>query len=181
MLVGILDAHFVTWFYPNVFFVDRDIARATRVDSDATSFGKHATLVNVYESSALVRRNDGALLPALLSPYPQQLLALVQADRWADAVRLCRFVKVPALWASLAALAMYQRDLNTAEVAYAAIEELDKVHYVQYMKTIPTAEARNAEFALFRRAYAEAETTLIQANLIFRAIKMHLDLFNFDR
>lgn len=42
-------------------------------------------------------------------------------------MRLCRYVKSPELWASLAAMAIHQRALDTVEIALAAIEEVDKV------------------------------------------------------
>ena len=38
-----------------------------------------------------------------------------------------RFVKDPVLWACLAGLAVHSKQLDTAEVAYAAIQEADKV------------------------------------------------------
>ena len=50
-------------------------------------------------------------------------------------MRLCRFVKDPALWAMLAGMAAESKDLHTAEVAYAAIDEVNTctVHmYVQW-------------------------------------------------
>ena len=40
---------------------------------------------------------------------------------------LCRFVKDPVLWACLAGLAVHSKHLDTAEVAYAALQEADKV------------------------------------------------------
>jgi len=43
------------------------------------------------------------------------------------AIRLCRFVKEHTLWATLAAMAIFQRELNTVEIALAAIDEADKV------------------------------------------------------
>lgn len=39
-------------------------------------------------------------------------------------MRLCRFVKDPSLWACLAAMSAYAKDLMTAEVAYAALDEV---------------------------------------------------------
>lgn len=47
--------------------------------------------------------------------------------RWSEATRLCRFVKDDSLWAMLAAMATHAKQLETAEVAYAAINEADKV------------------------------------------------------
>ena len=49
---------------------------------------------------------------------------LICSGRWDDAVRLCRFVKDPTLWCCLAAMSAYAKDLTTAEVAYAAINEV---------------------------------------------------------
>ena len=81
-----------------------------------------------------------------VSPYPSVLHQHAQAGRWEEAVRLCRFVKVRTstllyylaysikihsilkdgtVWACLAAMATVARDLNTAEIAYAAIHEVD--------------------------------------------------------
>ena len=36
----------------------------------------------------------------------------------------------PTIWAALAAKAMGSKELNTAEVAFAAIDEVDKLHFV---------------------------------------------------
>ena len=59
-----------------------------------------------------------------VSPYPTILQNYVSKTSWDDAVRLCRFVKDGALWASLAAMATAAKELNTAEIAYAAINEV---------------------------------------------------------
>lgn len=34
------------------------------------------------------------------------------------------------MWATLATMAMAAKELNTAEVAFAAIDEVDKLHFV---------------------------------------------------
>ena len=47
---------------------------------------------------------------------------------------LSRFVKDDTLWSCLAGMATNARHLETAEVAYSAIHEADKVHYIQYIK-----------------------------------------------
>ena len=40
----------------------------------------------------------------------------------------------------LAAMATHSKQLETAEVAYSAINEADKVHYIQYIKELPSKE-----------------------------------------
>ncbi len=46
-------------------------------------------------------------------------------------MRLCRIVREPAVWACLAALALQGADLECAELCLAAIDEVDKLHFVQ--------------------------------------------------
>jgi intraflagellar transport protein 80 len=36
----------------------------------------------------------------------------------------------PSMWACLAAMAMSTKELNTAQDAFAALEEVDKLHFV---------------------------------------------------
>lgn len=58
-----------------------------------------------------------------------------------------------------------------------------KVEYVQYIKSIPSEEGRQAELAVFRRQPAEAERILLQASppLVYRAIKLNINLYNWVR
>jgi intraflagellar transport protein 80 len=89
--------------------------------------------------------------------------------------------QINELWACLAATAVFGEELNTAEVAYAAINEIHKVQFICSVKSVPSSEGRAAELALLRKQPREAESILVSANLVFRAIKMWIDLFNWDR
>ncbi len=46
-------------------------------------------------------------------------------------------------------MAAYAKELTTAEIAYAAIDEADKVQFLQTIRDLPSKEARNAEMAVF--------------------------------
>ena len=74
-----------------------------------------------------VRRLDGALATLAVSAYPKVLYEHIDKANFELAIRLCRFVKESTLWACLAAMAIYCRELNTVEIALAAIDEADKV------------------------------------------------------
>ena len=74
-----------------------------------------------------VRRMDGGLATLSISPYPKMLYENVDKADFEKAIRLCRFVKEQTLWACLAAMSIYCRELNTVEIALAAIDEADKV------------------------------------------------------
>nr|CAD7405800.1 unnamed protein product [Timema cristinae] len=77
------------------------------------------------------------------------------------------------LWACLAAMAVYGRELETAEEAYAAIDEVDK--------KIPIRAAQLAEMALLSGNVSEAENLLLQNGFVFRAIMTNLNLHNWNR
>ena len=118
-----------------------------------------------------------------VSPTPAMLYDFVSSGRWDEGARLCRYVKSDALWATLAAMALHGRHLDTAEIAFAALNEVDKLHYVLYIQSIPSEEGRQAELALWRREPDEAEHILLQASppLVYRAIKMNIRLFRWER
>ena len=69
-----------------------------------------------------------AMLPLDIGKTPQNFAGLaVIINQGVIEWFFVRFVKDPVLWACLAGLAVHSKQLDTAEVAYAAIQEADKV------------------------------------------------------
>jgi len=181
MLSAVMDGKLCVWYYPSVVYVDPDLVNATKSVRDGAAFGKNPQLVQFAETHLTVRRSDGALMTASVAPFPSLLYEYIRSSEWEAATRLCRFVKDQSLWACLAAMALNGQELATAEVAFAAIDEVDKLQYILYIKDIPSSEGRAAELALFRRRPEEAEQILLQAQLYYRAIKVNIRLFNWER
>lgn len=183
MLAALADGKLVTWMYPAAVFVDKDLVDGIRESKDGGDFGKMPQFSTFFGSRVTVRRADGALVTSSVNIYPPVLYEFVGGRRWEEAVRLCRFVKSKGLWTCLAAMSLFYQHLDTAEVALAAIDEVDKLHYVLHIKDIPSAEGRSAELALYRRSTEEAEAILLQASppLVYRAIQMNIRLFRWDR
>jgi len=73
-----------------------------------------------------------------------------------------------AIWACLAALAMVAGELGTAEVAFAAIDAVDKLQYVLHLKGLAGKGAAAgdpliaAELALYAGQTDVAEAKLLQ-------------------
>lgn len=71
------------------------------------------------------------------------------------------------------------------KIRYLIIKNLflqaEKVQYINYIKEIPSPEGRNAAIALFCGQMQDAESILLQSGLIYRAVQMHIDQFNWDR
>lgn len=181
MLAAMQDNRLTVWYHPAIVYSDKDLLPVTLVHKEGSEFSRSPQLLSFIGNHCTLRRSDGALTVASVSPFPAILHQNTAAGKWDAAVKLCRFVKEPALWGCLAGMAASARDLNTAEVAYAAINEVDKVQYIAHIKQLASAERRNAELALFCHQPMQAEATYLQAGMIYRAIELNITLFNWER
>lgn len=125
LIYTLMDGKSIIWYYPNTIYVDEDIIQLTKWELDGRSLGSNATCVSFEGSNCVVRRSDGALVSVgHISPLPGLLQDFAKKKLWEQAIRLCRAVKKKELWACLAAISVFGQDLNTAEVAYAHIDEV---------------------------------------------------------
>ena len=126
-------------------------------------------------------KQDGSNASLSVPPYAKILYEHVDQADFEKAIRLCRFVKEKTLWGCLASMSLYCRELDTAEIALAAIDAVDKVHFINYIKELPSEAAKNSALALYCKKINEAEQILLQAKLYYRAIKMNIKLFRWER
>jgi len=180
MLIALSDEKLVMFIFPSVVFVDKDLLGKTLQTKPCTDAGKYAQIIAFYGSNCLIRKADGADLATVTTPYPQLLYQHFDKGNWEQAVRLCRYVKMPEMWASLAAMAIHSRALDTVEIALAAIEEVDKVQFVGHINKQPDDVLKSAELALFCKRPDEALNILLQNKRIYRAIKMNIRLHRWN-
>ncbi|EGD77117.1 hypothetical protein PTSG_07451 [Salpingoeca rosetta] len=182
MLATLQEAKLQLWFYPACAFVDQDMLSFTKQGVvTGGDLGKAPYLTSFSGNTCSVRRADGASMTFSVPPQVAVLQSHTSRNAWEDAIRLCRFIKEDALWACLAVIATKAKELNAAEIAYAAVNAIDKVEFLQLVKSIPTAEGRKAELAVFSGQIEEAATTLLQAGLIYRLVDMYIRLFDWDK
>jgi intraflagellar transport protein 80 len=152
-----------------------------RTLKNAIDFGRNPTLVSFLGNHVIMRIADGSVIHSHIPPYATVLHAYISTNKWENAIKLCRFVRETYLWAVLAGASIYNKDLDTASIAYAALNEVDKVEYIEHIKQSPNKNIRNAETLLLSGNFRDAENILVQANLIFRAIMMNLNQYNWER
>lgn len=87
------------------------------------------------------------------------------------------------MWACLAILATQAKmdALETAEEAYAAINQPDKVAYIQYIKGLNQSAQQLAGIALLSGSITEAETILLHNGLVYQAISINVQMHNWNR
>ncbi|KAM4659436.1 intraflagellar transport protein 80 homolog isoform 2-T2 [Amazona ochrocephala] len=181
ILCGIQDTRFTVWYYPNTVYVDKDLLPKTLYENETSEFSKNPQIVRFIGNLITIRRADGSLIHLNISPYPAILHEYVSSSKWEDAVRLCRFAKDQTMWTCLAAMAVANKEMATAEIAYASIGKIDKVQYINSIKDLPSKESRMAQMLLFSGNSQEAETLLLQTGLIYQAIQVNINLYNWDR
>ncbi|XP_028275364.1 intraflagellar transport protein 80 homolog [Parambassis ranga] len=181
ILCGIQDNQFTVWYYPSAVFIDKDLLPKTLYIKDSSEFSRAPHILNFVGAKVTLRQGDGSLVYSSVLPYPALLHEYSTSARWEDALRLCRFAKDQSLWACLAGMAMANGELNTAEMAYAAIGELPRVQYINFIKEQPSKESSLAHMLMFSGQVQEAEATLLKAGLIYQAIQINIDLLNWER
>ena len=55
------------------------------------------------------------------------------------------------------------------------------MQYINYIKELKSEQSRNAALALYCKRLEEAEQILLQSKLFYRAIKMNIKLFKWER
>ncbi|KER26913.1 hypothetical protein T265_13899, partial [Opisthorchis viverrini] len=182
ILAAVVNDNISVWHYPNIAFVDSDLLALTTHEHDTQEeFGKQPELLSFYRDRITIRRINGSVSALTVSPYPDKLHQLIATNKWNEALSLCRNVKDKMLWACLAGFATCAKDLDMAEIAFAEIEEVDKVEYIRYIKGLPKKEMQTAEMLMLSGEYQDAEGVLLQAGLYFRAIMLHLNSYNWNR
>ena len=181
MLAALSDGRLKCWYYPNAIYVDKDLMDKAMSIKEANDIGKMAQITQFNGNLISIRRLDGSLATLGVSPYPKMLYENIEINDFDKTIRMCRFVKDYALWACLAGMSLYCRELNTAEIALASIDEADKVQYINYIKELPSEPSRNAALAVYCKKFDEAENILISNRLFYRPIKLNIKSYKWER
>ncbi|XP_017875268.1 intraflagellar transport protein 80 homolog isoform X2 [Ceratina calcarata] len=182
VLAAMLDATLSVWLCPNcVHYSDRKIIRKTRIDKESSEFGKQPSIASVHNGMVMIRRGDGALVASSFYTFFISLHQHISNKRWKEALFLCRIAQNDILWTCMAVMATDSKELNAAEEAYAAISRYDKVDYIQYIKSLPNKTERLAEMALLSGDLLTAEGILLQNGLIEEAIRINIEIYNWNR
>jgi len=174
------------WIYPSVAFVDNDLLPIAVIEKEANEIAnKSPQLISFLNNRLSIRRSDGSLMSSSINPFVSLLHTYASQMHWNEALKLCQFLKdnydIRALWTALAGMALHARQLDIAEMAYAAVNKVDKVLYIQKIHLLKDKEAKNAEIALICGNIKEAENILIQSGFVLKAIILNLELFKWER
>jgi len=144
-------------------------------------FGKNITIES-FEDAVVTFRCAGALLPVNVNMYCEVLHRALLEGQWQQALKICRMGQHASLWATLAAVATRKHQLQISEEAYSAALQIDKVSYLQHLKTLtPSSAEQMAENSLMLGRSLEAETILLHGKKIEQAVGLALRMHNWRR
>lgn len=210
------------FLYPQAAFLDNDLLRLSTVVKEYDSIASQAEhryldVVSFQRDQIKLANERGSSITNVLSPFHILLHSYVQENKFDNALKLCRLnpkdlngaypnetsehrsTSALALSAAFTAMALNKRNLDMAEIGYAAVEIFERVIYIKNVKKIyekmtggklgasepvnstklMCSEAvKKAEIALLCGSYLEAENILLSTGFIVRALFMHLNLFH---
>ncbi|KNE58434.1 hypothetical protein AMAG_04004 [Allomyces macrogynus ATCC 38327] len=180
LLASTMDGRLTFWMFPAVVFVDADLAKVAVRTKEGV---KSARILWYAGSQCSLRKTDGStMVVGWTCPYTRTLHELAARKKWDAGLKICRMAKQRDLWAVLAGLALtHGNELNTAEVAYAAMDDATKVQYICHIRAFKAAELRQAEVLVFKRQFKEAEAVLLAAGMAFWAVRMWVLAHQWDR
>ncbi|XP_065358749.1 intraflagellar transport protein 80 homolog [Calliphora vicina] len=181
ILVGVHDACYSIWYCPGEGATDPTIIALTTITIDATEFGKNI-VIETFEDAIVTFRCSGALLPISINMYCEILHRTLMESHWQQALKICRMAQNAYLWATLAAVATRKNQLQISEEAYSAALQIDKVSYLQYIKTLePSSADYMAENSLMLGRLVEAETILIHNRKYREAVCLCMRMHNWRK
>ncbi|XP_060645041.1 intraflagellar transport protein 80 homolog [Drosophila nasuta] len=181
ILVGVHDSCYSIWYCPGEGAADPTIIALTTITLDTAEFGKHVAIES-FEDAVITFRCAGALLPINVNIYCEVLHRSLQEGQWQQALRICRLAQHTSLWATLAAVATRKHQLQLSEEAYSAALQIDKVSYLQHLKTLsPSSAEQMAENSLMLGRMMEAETILLHNRKYDQAVALSLRMHNWKR
>ncbi|XP_064538998.1 intraflagellar transport protein 80 homolog [Drosophila montana] len=181
ILVGVHDSCYSVWYCPGEGAADPTIIALTTITLDTAEFGKHVA-IDSFEDAVITFRCAGALLPVNVNIYCEVLHRALQEGQWQQALKICRLAQHTSLWATLAAVATRKHQLQLSEEAYSAALQIDKVSYLQHLKTLaPSSAEQMAENSLMLGRLLEAETILLHNRKYGQAVALSLRMHSWKR
>uniref|UniRef100_A0A182M8M8 Uncharacterized protein n=1 Tax=Anopheles culicifacies TaxID=139723 RepID=A0A182M8M8_9DIPT len=149
-------------------------AQIPHLNGRCISLGMDSLAIRDHSDQTIVHVFD--LLPGATrqeEPYKNQ---------WERALKLCRLAQNHLLWATLAAMASKRNQLEISEEAFSASLQIDKVNYLNYIKSLPLSSPEHmAENSIMNGRIQEAEIILMHNKRIPEAIRFCLRMHRWNK
>ncbi|KRZ78558.1 Intraflagellar transport protein 80 -like protein [Trichinella papuae] len=181
-LLGVQNENLLLWCHPTAAFFDTNLCEKCLIQIERRDIGKNAKIIKFFNSHTILRRTDGCQIFCALPIFPFALLKFCQACQWDRALRLCNQLETDELWATLAVESTLKKKLDVAVIAYAKLNEVEKVSFINNILSNPTQDWLNeAHTTLLFGDVTKAEQMLLQKRSFLNAIMLNVHLNRWPR
>ncbi|KRZ56845.1 Intraflagellar transport protein 80 -like protein [Trichinella nativa] len=184
-LLGVQNENLLLWCHPSAAFFDTNLCEKCIIPIErrcGTDIGKNATIIKFFNSHAILQRTDGCQIFCALPIFPFALLKFCQACQWDRALRLCNQLETDELWATLAVESTLKKKLDVAVIAYAKLNEVEKVSFINGILSNPSRDWLNeVHTTLLLGDVTKAEQMLLQKRSFLNAIMLNVHLNRWPR
>ena len=193
ILAAAADLRVHCWYYPAAIYIDKELMGLCKMVKEEPDIGRDCQITSFYGTNIIVKKKDGSQKIVASSPYPQMLFDFTNSGEWAKALKLCRYLKEEYLWAIFASICLAVRNIENADIALANINSIEKVQFITSLAVLPPvvrpyhsiarsiSVVRKAELLIFFKRIDEAEELYLSKGLNYRAIKLNIKLYRWDR
>ncbi|KPM11164.1 Outer segment 5-like protein, partial [Sarcoptes scabiei] len=180
--------------YPNVAFLDSSLLQDVIIVISNQNISANCRITEFHQNRITLERQDKVKLYFSINPFIISLHKHYNNDRLDEAIRMCNFLEQSlneiepidknvrnSLWTTLAVMALESKQFKAAEIAYATINRIDKVFYLNKIKELPSKDLIVIEMDLLCGKFELAEQSFIQKGYVLRAIHLNLQLHNWQR
>ena len=180
ILSATADLRVHCWYYPAAIYVDKELMGLCKLVKEEPDIGRDCQITSFYGNNVAIKKKDGSQKIVSSAPYPQMLLTMCASGEWDRAIKLCRYIKEEYLWAILASISLGMRHIETAEISLANINSIDKVQFIMSLGQ-KSPIVRKGELLLYFKRADEAEELYLSKGMHYRAIKLNIKLYRWDR
>jgi len=180
ILAAAADLRVHCWYYPAAVYIDKELMGLCKMVKEEPDIGRDCQITSFYGTNIIVKKKDGSQKIVASSPYPQMLFDFTNSGEWAKALKLCRYLKEEFLWAIFASICLAVRNIENADIALANINSIEKVQFITSLSELPPL-VRKADLLVFFKRIDEAEELYLSKGLNYRAIKLNIKLYRWDR
>lgn len=154
MLSAAADLRIHCWYYPSAIYVDSDLMDLCKMMKEVPEIGRECMVEDFNQNTIFIKKKNGSQLNYNISAYPRMLLDFCRDGEWPKAIKLCRYLSEPSLWALLGSISLKNNNNETAEIALAKIDAIDKVQYIAKISE-SKGIAQKVGFMLYFKKYGK--------------------------
>lgn len=170
-------------YSPNAFLYDSKFVLFV-TKSEPLTLKSEFLEFNEFSLNSVNERN--ILIAHSVDNFAIKLVQMRQEQKLSDTVlqnglKLARFLKNSIVWAILAVFALEKKDTSTVEVCLAQLECIEKVQFFAELNSIEDKDMAQCKLLILLNRFEECEKIFISKKQYYKAVKMHLKIFDFQR